>query len=446
MRLLVVVVSFVLISRVLPEMCEVRGQGQAKTPELSKPEIVEDGNRKAAGPVVEAWEPKTGSVDSVIYLSGYRLYQSAWDKTKAFFIQNGVELPARTAGGWSTTNNAHNLPQTLLVIVPEEVGQGQAQIVVEFNGRRSIPATITITEWKLPVIKRLDPTSGAPGTLVRIEGEGFHANDEIKISDANGKPIKVSSSGQAFGIPEDAPEGIITVRVGNSKHGKGQFTEPVTFTITNEPLSVELLTEDTISVAPGQWLDLHISNSKPLTLSELTEVAFKQAGRTIIVATPKPFRPHVRVPSALSAGEVQLQLRTWREGRPSEWSEPASFELADKPVAPLIDSIRLVKGGWASLSPGSDRATSFTVNPNDQVVLSGLWPVAEASKLKVSLLRPGQVITITPTEFDEKATRFFDIQVHLPESLGVGEWRMIVRSEPDGTQAEVPIVIRVVKR
>ncbi|HEX6730027.1 MAG TPA: hypothetical protein VF074_08460 [Pyrinomonadaceae bacterium] len=248
-----------------------------------------------------------------------------------------------------------------------------------------------------------------------------------------------------FGIPEDAPEGIITVRVGNSKHGKGQFTEPVTFTITNEPLSVELLTEDTISVAPGQWLDLQISNPKPLTLSELTEVAFKQAGRTIIVATRKPFRPHVAVPSALSAGEVQLQLRTWREGRPSQWSEPASFELADKPVAPLIDSIRLAKGGWASLSPGPDRPTSFTVNPGDEVVLSGLWPVADASKLKVSLLEPGQVITITPTEFDEKATRFFDIQVHMPESLGVGEWRMIVRSEPDGTQAEVPIVIRVVK-
>ena len=448
MRFLVIVVSLILVSCVWPEVCGVRGhaQGQAKTPEVSKPDTVEDRNRKSAGPVVEEWAPKTGSVDSVIYLSGYRLYPSEWPKTKAFFIQNGVEFPARTAGGWSITNNEHNVPQTLCVIVPEEVVTGQAQIVVEPNGRRSNPATITITEWKLPVIERLNPARGAPGTLVRIEGEGFHANDEIRITDANGNPIKVNLSGQAFGIPEDASEGIFTVRVGNSKYGKEQFTEPVTFTVTNEPLTVELLTEDTISVAPGQWLDLHISNSKPLTRSELTEVAFKQAGRTIVVAAPKPFRSHFAVPSALSAGEVQLQLRTWRDGRPSQWSEPASFELADKPVAPLIDSIRIPKGSWAALSPGPDRKTSFTVSPGDDVVLSGLWPVADASKLKVSLMRSGEVITLTATEFDEKASRFFDIQVRLPESIGVGDWRMIVRSESDGTQAEVPIVIRVVKR
>jgi len=151
--------------------------------------------------------------------------------------------------------------------------------------------------------------------------------------------------------------------------------------------------------------------------SELTEIAFKQAGRTIIVATSKSFRTHVAVPSALSAGEVQLQLRTWRDGRPSQWSEPATFELAEKPVAPWIDSIRLTKGSWAALTPGPDRKTSFTVSAGDEVVLNGLWPVADASKLKVSFVSPGKVITITATEFDEKANWFADIRVRLPESL-----------------------------
>lgn len=102
MRFVLVVVSLVLLSCILPEVCEVRGQGQVKAPEVSKPEIVEDGNRKYAGPVVEGWEPKAGSIDSIIYLTGYRLGE--WTKTKAFFIQNGVELPARTAGGWFTSN------------------------------------------------------------------------------------------------------------------------------------------------------------------------------------------------------------------------------------------------------------------------------------------------------------------------------------------------------
>ena len=446
MRFLVVVISLVLLSRVFPYVSVVRAQAQVKTPEVSKP--VEDANRKDALPVVEAWGPKTASVDTLIYLSGYRLYLSGdTNKTKAFFIQNGVEFPAGAGGGSWITNNQHNLPQTLNVIVPEGVSQGQAQIVVEYNGRRSNPATITITEWKLPVIQRLDPTRGAPGTLVRIEGEGFHVHDEIEITDVNGKPVKANPVGvPAFGIPADAPEGILFVRVGSREYGKGQFTEPVTFTVTNEPLPVELLTDDTKSVAPGQWLDLQISNSEPLKRSERTEVAFKQAERTIIVAAPKPFRPHVGVPSELSAGEVQLQLRTFRDGRPSEWSEPASLELEDKRVGPWIDSIRLVKGSWAALAPGPDRKTSFTVSPGDEVVLSGLWPVADASKLKVSLARAGEVITMTAMEFDEKATWFADIKVRLPESIEVGEWRMTVVNEADGTQVEVPIVIQVVKR
>jgi hypothetical protein len=442
MRFLLVV-SFVLISCVLPA---VRGQVQVTAPEVTKSEIVEDGNRKSTGPVVEAWEPKMGSVDSVIYLSGLRLYAAHWDKTKAFFIQKGVELPARTAGGWSNLNNESNGPQTLMVIVPEGVAPGQAQVIVELDGRRSIPAIVTITEWKLPVIERLNPASGAPGTLVRIEGEGFHANDEIEITDASGKPINVNLSGQVFGIPEDALEGIITVRLGNRKYGKGQYPKPITFTVTNEPLPVELLTDDTVAVAPGQWLDLQISNSKPLTRSELTEVAFKQGGRTIIVATPKPFRPHVAVPSVLSAGEVELQLRTWRAGRPSQWSEPGTLELADKPVAPLIETIGPTKGNWVSLTPGPDRKTSYTASAGDEVVLGGLWPVADASKLKVLFVRPGEVITTTATESDEKETWFGNVRVRLPESMGVGDWRMIVRSETDGTQAEVPIPIRVVKK
>ncbi len=324
----------------------------------------------------------------------------------------------------------------------------KAQIIVEANGRRSIPATVTITEWKLPVIKRVNPTRGGPGTFVDIECDGFHLNDELEITDAEGNPFRVngggSSNGTGFGIPEDASEGIITVRIGNSKYGKAQYTEQFTFTVTNEPLPVELVTSWMKSVAPGQWLDLQSSNSGPLKRSELTEVAFKQAGRTIIVAALKPFRPHVAVPSALSAGDVELQVRTWRDGRPSEWSEAVVFKLADKPLAPSIAAIRLATGSWVSLWPGPDRETSFTVSPGDEVVLNGLWPVADASKLKVSFVRPGEVITMTATEVDEKANWFSDVRVRLPESLAVGEWRMIVSSETDSTQDEVPIVIRVV--
>jgi len=441
------VFSLFLILCFVLAMSAIKIEAQEKTSDALK---TEKADPKTAGPVVETWEPKSGSISSVIYLTGYRLYPGSSDKSKTFFIQNGVELSARATGGSSVTNDAHNGPQTLGVIVPEEVVPGPAQIVVEANGRRSIPANITITEWKLPVIKRFNPTRGAPGILVDIECDGFHETDELEITDAEGNPFTFnsghSSSGTAFGIPKDASEGVITVRIGNSKYGNGQYTDPFTFTITNEPLPVELVTSWMKSVAPGQWLDLQTSTGESFLRSELNEVSFKQAGRTIIVAAPKPFRSHVEVPSALAPGEVELQVRSWRNGRPSEWSEAVAFTLADKPLAPSIGAIRTTTSDWVQLWPGPDRETSFTVTPGDEVVLNGLWPVADASKLRVSLVRPGKVITMTVTLENEKATWFSDVRVRLPESLEVGEWRMIVSSETDGTHGEMPIPVHVVKK
>lgn len=400
-----------------------------------------------AGPVVEDLDPKTPSVNSIVVLKGYRLYPEAGTTTKAFFIQNGVEFLAQTGGGSSVTNNERT--QSSVVLVPDGIVPGFAQIVVEVNGQRSVPATVTITEWQLPIIKRVNPTRGAPGTFVEIEGEGFHIDDEIEVTDPEGNPVSHngggSSRGTGFGVLKDTPEGVITIRIGNKKYGRGQYTEPFTFTVTNDPLPFELLTWYMKSVAPGQWLDLQVSDHGPLNHSERTEVAFRQAGREIIVAAPKPSRPHIPVPGALSPGKVHLQVRTWWNGQPSEWSEPAVFTLADKPRAPSIGAIRLSEGNWVQLWPGPDRPTSFTAKPGDTVVLNGLWPVAGASKLKVSLIRAGEVVTLTATELDEKADWFSEVQVHLPESLELGEWRMIVTSETDGTHTEVPIVIRVVK-
>ena len=82
----------------------------------------------------------------------------------------------------------------------------------------------------------------------------------------------------------------------------------------------------------------------------------------------------------------------------------------------------------------------------DEIVLNGLWPVADASNLRVSLVGPGEVVTLTATELDEKADWCSDVKVRLPESLEAGEWRMIVSGEADGTHDEVPIVIRVAKK
>lgn len=97
------------------------------------------GAAQTEAPVVKDCWPRSGSVNSVIELKGFRLGPDELESAKAFFIQNGIEIPARTGGGSSITNDRLNGPQTLEVIVPEEVVPGPAQIVAERNGLRSAP-------------------------------------------------------------------------------------------------------------------------------------------------------------------------------------------------------------------------------------------------------------------------------------------------------------------
>ncbi len=397
-------------------------------------------------PVVNEYRPQSGSVYSLIELKGLRLESDDVDSTKVIFIQNGIEIPARTDGGSWVTNDRLNGMQAVKVIVPEDVVFGSAQIVAERNGLRSAPVTITITEWSPPVIKQVIPDSGPPGTVVNIVCENFHDHDQIELTDGEGSPVTNfggggASNGTAFRVPEDSPEGVLRIRIGNPKVGKDQFTPAVEFFVTNEALPLELVPEWIKPVAPGQWVDLQASSLAPLKHSEKTEVSFKQTGREIIVTAPRPLRPRVEVPAVLSPGEVQVQVRTWRNGRPSTWSTPVTLQVAEKPLPPYVAALRLEKGTWVQLWPGPDRTTNFNAAAGDLIVMNGIYP-AEADELKVLLVRSGEVVELNVTELNEKADWFSEITVKLPARIGVGDWQMIVRAI-DGSEHVVPIPIRI---
>jgi hypothetical protein len=400
------------------------------------------------GPEVNACIPASGSISSVLELQGYRLNPVDPDKMKVYFLQSGNKYPAKTSGGSATTNNERHGPQGLDVIVPEGLVLGPAQIVVESNGLSSVPITVSIVEYTLPRITRVAPLSGSQGTLVHISATNFHSSDELELTDAQGNPIVLdtgagASDGTAFVVPKDASEGVITVRIGNPKFGNNQYTEPFNFTVTKAAQPLELSIGDMKSVAPGQWLDLQASSLDPLKHSELTEVSFKQDGRTFIVATTRPDRPHVGVPKALSPGEVQLQVRTWRQGSPSAWSEPEKFRLIARPIPPSVSALRLEKGSWVHLWPGPDRPESFTAHAGSVLVVNGSWPVAEVGKLSFTLFGPNGSTPLTADELDEKAEWFGDLCVKLPDGLLKGNWRMKVAVTDDGTEFELPINIHI---
>jgi hypothetical protein len=429
------------------------GEAPVKPPTGPQTSNVNNQAGKRITPLVTECSPQAGSINLVVELKGLRLGAGEREsaKVKAFFIQNGLEIPAGLDSGSWTTNDILNGPQTLEVIVPEEVVPGPARIVVERNGIRSAPVSFKVTPWILPVIKEITPKSGPPGTVVNIKCDNLHTTDEIELTDGEGRIVGTfegadSPDGADLVIPEDFPEGVFRIRISNPKHGNNQFTAPVEFVVTNEALPIELKPEWIQSVAPGQWIALQAASLEPLEYSEQTEVSFKQAGRSIIVTAPKPMRPHFEVPAALSSGDVQVQVRTWRKGRPSLWSTPVMLQLAEKPLPPSVNGLRLEKKDhdrWVHLWPGPDRAKQFNAAAGDLIVMNGLFPVAGANKLKVLLVREGESVELSAIELNEDTGWFGNLSLKLPGNIGSGDWQMIVRAVDDRTEHQVPIPIRI---
>ena len=398
------------------------------------------------GPEVTKWSPQNVSVNSELQLEGYRLSADDASKATAYFIQNRVKFNAKTKGGWSTVNDALHGLQSQGVIVPEGLVSGPSQVILEVDGRSSVPITVTITEYRLPQPKGVNPKSGSPGTVVVLDCPDFHTSDVIVLTDATGKVTRIRSHGTGstnVKVPQDAAEGALTIQIGNSQYFNNQLSEPVTFLVSTDLLPLELAPENITPVAPGQWLDLQVTNFEPLLSSELTEVNFKQSGRSIVVTAPNPHRPHIAVPTALSAGEVQLEVRTWRNGRASLWSDTVTIQLPEHVVAPFIDAIRLEKDNWVQLWPGPDRAKTFSASAGDVIVLHGSFAVADAKRLKATLIGPAGVIELHPYELDQKANWFGDVCVKLPDTLQKGDSRLVVADMDAYASVEVPIVIRI---
>ena len=400
---------------------------------------------QAQGPEITSYTPQLVSVNSVVELEGVRLSATDESKVKAYFIQNGNRFPAKTIEGWSTTNNQANGPQSRDVIVPGGLGNGPTQFVLEVNGLRTAPLALSVVEYKLPELKALSPKSGSAGTVVWIECSGFHANDEIVLTDSQGKVTHVEntdSRSALFKVPQDAFAGVMKVQIGNPHYVNNQLSEPLSFVVSSDP-PLELRAEATTAVAPGQWIDLQAENYESLKRSQLTEVSYKQSGRSIVVTAPNSHRPHVVVPAALLPGAVEVQVRTWVDGQPSTWSESVELRLLESPVPPRVDALRLLQAGeWVQLWPGPERAKSFSAKPGDVVVLHGSFPVADASNLKVSLIGSTGAIELSVSELEQKTNWFGDVCVKLPDALTQGNWRMIVNGD-DGTSAELPIAIHI---
>src|SRR5258708_35562171 len=77
-----------------------------------------DVSAQSEGPVVTDCTPKSGSIDSVIELHGFRINRSDKSNTKVYFLQNGNKYLSDSGGGSGATNDDGHGRQSREIRVP----------------------------------------------------------------------------------------------------------------------------------------------------------------------------------------------------------------------------------------------------------------------------------------------------------------------------------------
>lgn len=167
--------------------------------------------------------PLVASVGTTISITGFGFTD---DNTVHF--GNGaishVPITSRIAIACTTNPNCHGgINETLTVVVPSsfdpacyaagcrmpswQTVPGAYPVWVEnSNGGVSNAVTITIvsSSQATPTVSAISPASGVVGTVVRLYGTGFHANDVVLMDGGSVQNVTVSSDGTqvAFTVPE----------------------------------------------------------------------------------------------------------------------------------------------------------------------------------------------------------------------------------------------------
>ena len=186
--------------------------------------------------------------------------------------------------------------------------------------------------------------------------------------------------------------------------------------------------------------DIWVQDWGPLSRAERAEIEFVQEGVTKLVdlASVTSRRPRVWVPADFHAGPITLRNRTWRHGRPSAWSPPSRYRLLDQAAVPEVEVIDFQPFRPSEHVPkGPSQRTTIDVEPGDQLTFRGHFPVGVSTELWVKLHSQSLEIPLTPFDGED------GVAVVIPPSVSSGLWTMTIGCAPHGTEAKVPIQLRI---
>jgi hypothetical protein len=296
---------------------------------------------KTSRPIITGVSPRKVSPDVYVDVEGQWLGDWELSDVLVLFVQSGVERSVETRSGGTEDGR-----QFVRVRVPDQIVAGVCQLLVEVRGQRSKPFSIEITSAITPpVLTSFRPRWVQPGEGVMIYGTGFSGSDTFEITDAAGHINKIegskSTESAAFPLPNNLPDGPASLRVVEHRSSGNQRSNSLSFIISRGPVPLDVLSGWRHPLAPGQILLLSVFSSKPVEQATGVEIRLKQGGlsRSILLENLKDLR--FQIPAAITPGKMEIQNRTWRGILASEWSEPVSYAVADRPAPPWVHNIQI---------------------------------------------------------------------------------------------------------
>jgi len=285
-----------------------------------------------------------------------------------------------------------------------------------------------------------------PGADIELYGDHFREGDMLEIVDARGV-LHASPWGSAWpvhsgvDVPMNIAPGEATVRIrAKGPRGDDVVSNEMTFTVTADPLPIQLVASDMMSVAPGQWTGIAWTGSPSIRWWDRLDVEITQAGRTHSLTLSPAGNGGFHLPLGLSGGDALVRVRCWHGKGASAWSEAQHYVIADTPVPPKFAFLNVGPTRQeVPLPPAPDAVATFEAQPGDALGIGGYFPISRGDKLRVALERARerrQLMAVWP-EFGLPT-------VQLPKDLPVGEWAIVV-AVAGAAPVRLPVTMRVVR-
>ena len=151
----------------------------------------------------------------------------------------------------------------------------------------------------IPVIERIEPTSGPPGTSVTLVGRAMDAQTQIMLGALPCVITARTPNRWTFTIPANAQTGSISVR-----NAVGVSTTNPLFRVTAPPAAPVIERFEPATGSPGLEVVIRGQNFSP----RLTDNVVTLADRPVVVRAATPFDLHVTIPDGALTGVFKVRV------------------------------------------------------------------------------------------------------------------------------------------